>query len=164
MLSEGDILEIIVKHAPKSGSILEVGCKSGGMVIALAERVGNFIHGVDRSKSAISEAQRKSLSFPNTFFDVMKAEELNFPDDIFHLVYSVRTLHETRAKKSLGEMHRVLAPRGVLVVIDWTKEAAASWSEKSFGLKELRKMLSRVAFEHFKIDVRNDFYVLIARK
>lgn len=164
MLSEGDILELIVKHVPKSGSILEVGCKSGDMAIALAGRTGNFIHGADRSKSAISEAQRKSVSLPNTFFDVMKAEELNFPDNSFYLAYSVRMLHETRARKSLGEMHRVLAPGGALIIVDWTKEAAASWSEKSFDLKELRKMLSRVGFEHFNIDVRNDFYVLIARK
>lgn len=37
------------------------------------------------SRSAISEAQRKSLPFLNTFFDVMEAEELNFPDNSIHL-------------------------------------------------------------------------------
>lgn len=164
MLSEEDISKLIMRYTPKRGRILEVGCESGDVSVVLARRTKNIIYGVDNSKSVISEAKRKSRNLKNIFFDVMKAEELNFPDDFFHLVYSIRTLHETKAKKSLGEMYRVLVPGGTLIIIDWTKEAAASWSEKSFDPEELGAMLSHIGFAHFSIDVRNDFYELVARK
>ncbi len=164
MLSDEDITKLIMRHVPKKGRILEIGCESGDVSVVLARETKNIIYGVDNSKSAISEAKRNSRNLKNIFFDVMKAEELNFPDEFFHLVYSVRTLHETRAKKSLMEIHRVLVSSGALVVIDWTKEAVASWSEKSFDPQELREMLSRIGFTHFSIEVRNDFYVLIAKK
>lgn len=164
MLSDEEILKLIMHHTPKGGRILEIGCESGNVSLALARETENIIYGVDNSKSAISEAKRKSLDLKNIFFDVMKAEELNFPDDFFHLIYSVRTLHETKAKKSLGEMYRVLVPGGMLIIIDWTKKAAAGWSEKSFDPEELRGMLSPIGFAHFSIEVRNDFYELVARK
>lgn len=153
-----------MQYVPKKGRILEIGCESGDVSMMLARETKNITYGVDNSKSAISEAKRKSCNLKNIFFDVMKAEELNFPDDFFHFVYSIRTLHETKAKKSLCEMYRVLVPGGMLIIIDWTKEAAAGWSEKSFDLEELRAMLSHIGFAHFSIEVKNDCYVLIAKK
>lgn len=84
----------------------------------------------------------------------MEAEEPNFSDDFFHLAYSIRTLHETRAEKSLKEIWGVLARGGVLIIIDWTKEEAASWSEESFSQEELGEMLSETGFTQFNIEHR----------
>jgi ubiquinone/menaquinone biosynthesis C-methylase UbiE len=164
MLSDEEIVKLIMRHVPKGGRILEIGCGSGDVSLALARETENIIYGVDSSKSAIFEAKRRSSNLKNIFFEVMRAEELNFPDNFFNLIYSVRTLHETKAKESLGEMYRVLVPGGRLIIIDWTKEAAASWSEKSFDPEELEGMLSHIGFTHFSIKVKNDFYELVARK
>lgn len=73
-------------------------------------------------------------------------------------------MHETDAKKSLKEMYRVLAPNGMLVIIDWTKKAATVWSEKSFDPDELEQMLLHAGFVRFKIQIKNDLYVLITKK
>ena len=94
----------------------------------------------------------------------MRAEKLNFQDDFFKLVYSIRTLHETNAKKSLKEIYRVLVPNGMLVIIDWTKKAATAWSEKSFDPDKLKQMLLHAGFARFKIRIKNDLYALIAKK
>jgi len=94
----------------------------------------------------------------------MRSEKLDFQDNFFKLVYSIRTLHEINAKKSLKEMYRVLVSNGVLIIMDWTKKAAASWSEKSFDQNELKQMILHAGFARFKIQIKNDLYVLIAKK
>lgn len=188
MLSEKEVLKLIMRYAPKQGRILEVGCKHGDIAIALAsvvigyakktsgkpkgkihelhilDRTKNIIHGIDSSKLAITNARKKSRHLKNIFFNVMRAEKLNFQDDFFKLVCSIRTLHETDAKKSLKEMYRVLALNGMLVIIDWTKKAATVWSEKSFDPDELGQILLHAGFVRFKIQIKNDLYVLIAKK
>lgn len=75
-----------MQYVPKKGRILEIGCESGDVSMMLARETKNITYGVDDSKSAISEAKRKSRNLKNIFFDVMKAEELNFPDNFFHFV------------------------------------------------------------------------------
>lgn len=188
MLSEEDILKLIMRHAPKKGRILEVGCKHCDIAIALAsvvmgyvkktsgkpkgkihelhvfDRTKNIIYCIDNSKLAITNAKKKSRHLKNIFCNVMRAEKLNFQDDFFKLVYSIRTLHETNAKKSLKEIYRVLVPNGMLVIIDWTKKAATAWSEKSFDPDKLKQMLLHAGFARFKIRIKNDLYALIAKK
>ena len=188
MLSEEDILKLIMRHAPKKGRILEVGCKHCDIAIALTsvvigyvkktsgkpkgkihelhvlDRTKNIIYGIDNSKLAITNAKKKLRHLKNIFCNVMSAEKLDFRDDFFKLVYSIRTLHETNAKKSLKEIYRVLAPNGMLVIIDWTKKAATAWSEKSFDPDELKQMLLNAGFARFKIQIKNDLYVLTAKK
>lgn len=187
-MSEEYILKLIMRHAPKKGRILEVGCRHCDIAVALTsmvighikknsgkpkgkihelhvlDRTKSIIYGVDSSKLAITNANKKSRHLKNIFCNVMRAEKLDFPDDFFKLVYSIRTLHETNAKRSLKEMYRVLAPNGMLVIIDWTKKAATFWSEKSFDPDELKQMLLYAGFARFKIQIKNDLYVLIAKK
>lgn len=186
-MSEKEILKLIIRHAPKKGRILEVGCKDCNIAVALASMVTgyvkktsgksngrikelhiinktkNIIYGVDKSELAIANAKQKSRQLKNVFCNVMRAEKLDFQDGFFDLIYSIRTLHETNAKKSLKEMRRVLASDGTLIIIDWTKKAAASWSEKSFNSNELRQMLLHAGFARFKIWTKGDLYVLIAK-
>jgi ubiquinone/menaquinone biosynthesis C-methylase UbiE len=188
VLSEEEILKLIMRHAPKKGRILEVGCKHCDIAIALAsvvigyvkktsgkpkgkihdlhvlDRTKNIIYGIDSSKLAITNAKKKSRHLTNIFCNVMRAEKLDFRDNFFKLVYSIRTLHETNAKNSLKEMYRVLTPNGILVIIDWTKQVATAWSEKSFDPDELKQMILHAGFARFKIQIKNDFYVLITKK
>ena len=90
-MSEEDILKLIMRHTPKKGRILEVGCKHCDIAIALAsvvmgyvkktsgkpkgkihelhvfDRTKNIIYCIDNSKLAITNAKKKSRHLKNIF-------------------------------------------------------------------------------------------------
>jgi len=100
VLSEEEILKLIMRHAPKKGRILEVGCKHCNIAIALAsvvigyvkktsgkpkgkihelrvlDRTKNIIYGIDNSKLAITNAKKKSRHLKKHFlqrYEIRKA-------------------------------------------------------------------------------------------
>ena len=164
-----NMIKIVTKYAPDRGKVLEVGCGSGDIATILAMRTHSFVYGVDQQRSSILEARSVSDFLENVSYNIGEAEELDFTDNFFDFVYSIRTLHEMAdAEKSLKEMQRVLRPGGVLLVIDWTKEAAATIllvPENSFSPKEIKEMACLIGFTHFSISTKNNIYfILVAQK
>jgi len=158
---------LIVRNAFKGGRILEVGSGGGQMAIEIARRTGSTVYGVDSSRFATARARArvraKGLS-NKVVFKTQQAESLGFPDEFFDLVYTVRTLHETRAVDALGEMHRVLKNGGRIIIADWVKGALTWVHERYFSSEELETMLKQRGFRNVKVDVLDDIMVAIAEK
>ena len=104
--------------------VLELGCGLGtdGAQFALA---GADYTGIDLTDAAIELAKRRFELFqlPGTF-RTADAENLDFADESFDLVYSHGVLHHTPdTAAAVQEIHRVLRPGGRAVVMLYHRDS-----------------------------------------
>jgi SAM-dependent methyltransferase len=108
---------LLGSHLTRGGSLLDAGCGTGGF-LRLALDAGHFdaVAGVDVAGAAVALARER---VPEADIRVAALRELPFADDSFDLVVSNDVLQhvpEGDVAASLGELRRVLADRGTLLV------------------------------------------------
>jgi SAM-dependent methyltransferase len=98
--------------------VLEIGCGLGTDGAQFA-KAGAHYTGVDLTNAAIELARKRFELFGLTGkFQVADAENLNFPDELFDVVYSHGVLHHTPdIDAAVQEIHRVLKPGGRAIVM-----------------------------------------------
>ena len=107
--------------------VLDLGCGNGATAITLSARQGCHVTGVDLSGVRIGNAQkaRESQSLQakqNLTFQKASATALPFPDGSFTHVWSQAVIYHVPDKQTvLKEVHRVLAPDGIMVFDDLFK-------------------------------------------
>jgi len=94
--------------------VLDVGCGTGRLSLALAERAGAKVWGVDASPEMLAQARAKAV--PGAAFKEARAESLPFKDDWFERVVLWLVIHLVDRKAALAEAHRVLATDGRVVI------------------------------------------------
>jgi ubiquinone/menaquinone biosynthesis C-methylase UbiE len=98
--------------------VLEIGCGLGTDGAQFA-KAGALYTGVDLTDAAVELARKRFELFnlPGEF-RTADAENLDFPDNTFDLVYSHGVLHHTPdTERAVREVHRVLKPGGRAVVM-----------------------------------------------
>jgi len=115
------------RHLNESDRVLDVGCGDGRITSQIARRVikGKVI-GIDLSEAMVHLAQSSFPfeKYPNLEFFVENVEELCFPDDSFHSIFSFNCLHWVRkGKKALSQMTRCLEPGGCITILTFPKES-----------------------------------------
>jgi trans-aconitate methyltransferase len=110
----------VAGHCPPAlpGPLLDVGCGTGSMALALAETFPERkIIGIDRSAAYLDVA--RSL-LPSAEFHEQDANELGFSDDRFAASYAVLLLNFLPDPfVGLREMVRVTKPGGLVVASSW---------------------------------------------
>jgi len=104
--------------------VLEIGCGLGTDGAEFA-RAGADYTGVDLTEAAVSLARRnfEQQGLPGAF-RTADAENLDFADASFDLVYSHGVLHHTPdTARSVREVHRVLRPGGRAVVMLYHRDS-----------------------------------------
>ena len=93
-------------------TILDLGCGAGENGIYFALKGGCCIAG-DYSplmvNTALQAAEKHGVTIEGK---VLNAEQLDYPDDSFDIVYASNLLHHVNPRKALREMYRVLKPGG----------------------------------------------------
>jgi len=99
-------------------NVLEIGCGLGTDGAQFAEAGAKYT-GVDLTEAAVDLARKRFELFNlDGTFRTADAENLDFPDNSFDLVYSHGVLHHTpETGKAIKEAHRVLRPGGRAVVM-----------------------------------------------
>ncbi|MFS8084644.1 MAG: class I SAM-dependent methyltransferase, partial [Acidobacteriota bacterium] len=100
--------------------VLDLGCGTGRLAFALAERCQiKQLRGVDFSPAYIEHATRHNHD-PRIVFEVGDACALNFPDHSFDRVLSLLMLHFVpRADQAIAEMRRVARPGTMVGAAVW---------------------------------------------
>ncbi len=119
--------ETVALAQPAAGEkVLDVGCGTGTLAIALKAKVGpgGEVVGIDAAPEMIAVARDKAAKRgADIDFRIGLIEEIPFPDDSFDLVLSSYMLHhlpDDIKRKGLGEIRRVLKPGGRFLVVDLT--------------------------------------------
>ena len=110
-------IDLLKKYA-RGGSVLEVGCGSGGYLFAVAESISKGA-GLDFRDSVISAARQKCVqaNIGNLEWHAGDARQLPFADNTFDLCYSFACLYTIpEQQRVVGEMIRCLKSKGRLVV------------------------------------------------
>lgn len=121
--------------------VLEIGCGLGTDGAQFAKAGANYT-GVDLTAAAIELARERFRLFSlRGDFRVADAENLDFPDDTFDLVYSHGVLHHTPdTARAVREIHRVLKPGGRAVVMLYHRD---SYNYR-IGIRVLRRAGARL--------------------
>lgn len=117
---ERDILQSVVQALPAGAHVVEVGCGTGRLLLALCEQ-GLRCQGLDASPDMIEQARRKiEPHYPQVELRVAEAAKLPLQDDAADFVYCIRLLNQTAdvdyALATVREMLRVAKPRGRVLV------------------------------------------------
>jgi ubiquinone/menaquinone biosynthesis C-methylase UbiE len=97
--------------------VLDIGCGTGTLAIALARRSASAI-GVDPAPRMVARARAKRGAAPVSFL-VASAESLPFADSSFDLATASLTVHHWRdAELGLAELARVLRPGGRVAIAE----------------------------------------------
>ena len=102
----------------KGKRVLEIGCGLGTDGVQFA-KAGAEYTGVDLTQAAVDLARRNfELHGLSGRFQTADAENLDFPEASFDVVYSHGVLHHTPdTARAIREVHRVLRPGGRAVVM-----------------------------------------------
>jgi ubiquinone/menaquinone biosynthesis C-methylase UbiE len=98
--------------------VLEIGCGLGTDGAQFAKAGADYT-GVDLTEAAVELARKRFELFDlKGSFRTADAENLDFPDDSFDLVYSHGVLHHTpNTEGAVREVHRVLKKNGRAVIM-----------------------------------------------
>lgn len=161
--------------------VLDIGCGSGGITIALAQRHGAAqVTGFDVEAPVIERARERArlqgLEERVTFVQGPPGP-LPFPDGSFDVVFSKDALVHVADKDALfAEIFRLLKPGGVFAASDWLighdgepsdpMKAYIAAEGLSFGMaspERYRRAMAGAGFEDITIVDRNPWYREVAR-
>ena len=129
---DGDMIFPLARFSESKGlKVLEVGVGLGADHQQFAE-AGAELYGIDLTEKAV-EHTRKRLAYLGceSNLSVGDAEELDFPDESFDLVYSWGVLHHSpNTHKAISEVYRVLKRGGgarIMIYHKWSMIGYMLW-------------------------------------
>jgi len=138
---------------------LDVGCGLGYAVVQYASRFAIEAHGIDYAENMVVGAKQLAANHKPPLkgtiaFHHASVTRLPFPDNHFDVVSSSRCLMALLdweiQKQALVEIHRVLKPGGVLVLMEGTFE----------GLEKLNRVREKFGLETIAPDGRDRLITL----
>ena len=146
--------------------VLDAGCGTG-QLMKLCHAAGLDPVGLDFSSEALRLSRVRGLGS----LVQGSISEIPFPNDLFDVVVSLDVadcLEGAEMTHSLGEMHRVLKPRGALILNLPAYNSLRSQHDRAqhilhrFNAGELRSLLSEIGFQLQVCTYRNTFLFPIA--
>lgn len=151
-LPNGRVLDLLSLDGAET--VVDYGAGSGVLTLPLARRVPEGkVHAVDESPEML-RLLSKNLSGGNQSSNVVthliEGNQVPLEDGVADRVLAVNLLHEVLGERALGEMRRLLAPNGFLLVADWRGDVESELGPpRSVTLdpEEGLKMLEAAGFE-----------------
>jgi len=111
-------------------AVLDVGCGTGTLLLAAAERVGSSgaLRGIELSKEMAAHARNKAEAH-RVPLEVVEgsADSLPYPPASFDAIFCTLVFHhlpQTMQETAIREMRRVLRLGGRVVIVDWQRPSS----------------------------------------
>jgi SAM-dependent methyltransferase len=141
-------------ESSKGKKVLEIGVGLGADHQRFAQ-AGAELHGIDLTRRAV-EHTRRFLVFSGlkSNLSVGDAENLDFPDQYFDIVYSWGVLHHSPdTPKTIIEVHRVLKLGGsarIMIYHKWSMIGLMLWLRYVFLVGKPWRSMSSIYVEHLE--------------
>ena len=177
-----EIREVLRDVDLRGARVLDLGCGSGGITLALARDHGaGEVIGVDVEAPVLEHARKRAASDGLTDrveFIQIPPGKLPFPDEDFDIVFSKDAMVHIADKEGLfADLFRLLRPGGCLAASDWLishddepSDAMKQYLEQeglSFGMASparYRSALEGAGFTDVVLTNRNPWYQEVARR
>ena len=115
-----DVVYNTVRPYCKKSDILDYGCAQGEASLILRRYGADNVIGIDISDVAVSQAAERAAKegVSDVSFRAMNAEDLQFEDALFDVIFGIGILHHLDQSRSYSEIARVLKPDGVAVFLE----------------------------------------------
>ncbi len=107
-------LEIVLKHLPEKGNVLDAGCGTGLPIAKFFVEKGFSVTGIDISETMIELAK---VNVPEAKFFRSDMSKLDFPElsfDCITAIYSMFHVPKEKHSSVLENFYRMLKPAGIL--------------------------------------------------
>lgn len=120
-----------------AGNILDAGCGFGGTLLHLAAHFPQATCvGLDRSEPLLALARETAAAqglAQRARFEKADVQAIPYPDNSFEVVISTNVLHHVADPLAmLGEIERVLAPKGMLYIADIRRSWLVGFFDNAF--------------------------------
>jgi len=96
------------------GTLAEFGCGTGFYTTVLADKADS-VTATDLAPGMLAVAKQRSKA-TNVKFQEEDCQKTSLSDAVFDTVFMSLVIHFTDPAKTLAEMHRILKPRGALII------------------------------------------------
>lgn len=151
---EAGLLELLSPMFSRGELVLEAGCGRGRWANLLAQVTGCRVVGVDINGPGLEEAHQEAERMGVDHLVEYMELDLSYMSlalgTTFDKALSIHSMHEyDRPREVLRAIHRVLAPGGRLLVLDYIKGSKAEriWSERYYTPDELCALIRAAGFE-----------------
>jgi ubiquinone/menaquinone biosynthesis C-methylase UbiE len=103
-------------------TVLDYGAGTGRLTVVAARAIPQGrVLAVDESSEMLAHLQTRIAGTANASAALISSNRLALGDGEADRILAVNLLHEIRDEDALREMRRVLAPDGILLVVDWER-------------------------------------------
>ena len=108
-----------LKSNSENAEVLDYGCGTGVSLEKVMQFKPKKIVGIDISENSIKKAKKK-IKESNLDIELIvgNCEQTKFESNKFDIIYGTGILHHLQFSKCLGEIHRILKPKGKLLFIE----------------------------------------------
>jgi ubiquinone/menaquinone biosynthesis C-methylase UbiE len=123
------VLELAASEVPRPAAILDIGSGTGRLLQAAESLFPDAtLQGVDAAAEMVKQAEASLGEGSRIKFRLATAEQLQFRDGQFDLVFSTMTFHHWADQATaISEVSRVLAPGGRWLLADFIATGPMRW-------------------------------------
>ncbi len=154
---DNSFIELFEKIYKRNHKVLDVGCGNGELIESLKHNYGAKIVGIDPYPILNMKEERQECY-------ELKGEEINQLDQIFDIIYTIKTLHHlNKPNLFLKNSKKVLNNKGHIIIVDWKEGVNNGLNEEYFNLDEVMLKLKEQGYKIIQGKRKDRYWSILAQ-